>query len=271
MTSSVRFQDWIFQNEGSAFEAEVVWNGSVYFISYTPVRAGIYNLSAVIFINDSSVHISNSPFKLFVQPSVNVSAWKSTANGEGLTLSTAGIRSYFTITTHDIYGGVTYSDSPRFGIFLPTHEPPLGFLLQTLESTASYAISYIPMVVGDHPLKICAPVGSGFDGEYYADPDFVTNIFNRIDNEIDFTWQQGRPGTDLSVEIRKPGLSFAVRWTGFVFTMLEQIHTFSIQLLGPDERVRLWLDESLMIDQVQLDFLSSKNSTEMLIFLTAVE
>ena len=43
--------------------------------------------------------------------------------------------------------------------------------------------------------------------------------------------------------------SFAVRWTGYVSSSLPQPHTFVAEIADADERVKLWIDSSLIIDQ----------------------
>jgi hypothetical protein len=246
---SISQQNWMVQNGDFVFEADVEWNTSVYIISYTPMRSGLFNLSALFFVNGTSFHVSGSPFPLFVRPSANVSAVKSSACGSALTLSTIGTRSYFTISTRDMYGGIQFSDSPKFRIFISGQAPPSNYALERIEESG-YVVSYIAIVAGDFAFHLCAPLGNGFQAEYYADTSFMTSTFNRIDQEIDFTWHRGRPGTDLFVQARKPGLSFAVRWSGFLFSDLNQMHTISVELLESDERVRMWFDNTLLVDQV---------------------
>ena len=243
------WQNWPFQNGDYVFEADVDWNTSAYIVSYTPTRSGLYNLSAVFATNGSFFHVSGSPFLLFVRPSENVSAGNSVAYGVGLTLSTIGVRSYFTITPRDKYDGIQFPDYPKFRISILGIAQPLSFDLDIVLGFG-YMVSYMPLTKGDLGLELCTPVGNGFHAEYYADTNFMTSILHRTDEEIDFTWQRGRPGTDLFVQSRKPGLSFAVRWTGFLSSRLNQIHTISVDLLESDERVRMWFDDSMILDQV---------------------
>jgi hypothetical protein len=243
-------QDWTFQEGESAFEAEIFWNRTAYLVWYRPLRSGVHNLSATFSNESSSFHIRGSPFQLIIYPSANVSSRNSMAKGDGLTLSTAGIRSFFSITVRDRWGGLQYSDAPSIGVFVHGHHLPLEYMFEGMYGIGMFSVSYIPKVVGEFPLKICSLSENGLLAEYFADTSFLTKTLSRVDGEIDFTWHRGRPGADLFLEARKPSLSFAVRWRGYVSSALDQIHTFGIHVLERDERVRLWLDDVLLVDQV---------------------
>ena len=245
-------QDWTFQEGESAFEAEVFWNRTAYLVWYKPLRSGVHNLSAMFSKENNSFHIRGSPFQLIIYPSANVSSINSIANGDGLTLSTAGIRSCFSITVRDRWGGLQYSNAPSIGVFVQGHHLPLGYRFEGISGIGRFLVSYIPKVAGEFSLQVCSLSGNGLFAEYFADASFLTKTLSRVDRQIDFTWHRGRPGSDLFVDVRKPSLSFAVRWRGFVFSALDQIHTFGIHVLEPDERVSLWMDDVLLVDQVLL-------------------
>jgi hypothetical protein len=150
-----------------------------------------------------------------------------------------------------------YSGASSIGIFVQGHHLPLGYRLEGMNGIGRYTVSYVPKMVGEFSLEICTPLQNGLSAEYFADPSFLTKTFSRIDNEIDFTWHRGRPGSDLFVDIRKPSLSFAVRWKGYVSSELDQIHTFGVHVLECDERVRMWMDDVFLVDQVLSFFFDS--------------
>jgi hypothetical protein len=243
-------QDWTFQEEESAFEADVFWNSTAYLVWYRPLRSGIHNLSAVFNNQSSSFHIHGSPFQLIIYPSANISSRNSIANGDGLTLSTAGIRSCFSITVRDRWGGLQHSDAPSIGLFVQGHQLPLDYRFEGINGIGRFLVSFIPKLVGELSIKICSLSENGLLAEYFADASFLTKTFSRVDKEIDFTWNRGRPGSDLFMDVRKPSLSFAVRWRGYITSALDQVHTFGIRVLERDERVRLWMDDVLLVDQV---------------------
>jgi hypothetical protein len=77
-------------------------------------------------------------------------------------------------------------------------------------------------------------------------------IYTTVDPVVNFNWATGVPGSlYITGDVIQPG-GFAVRWTGYVSSVLPQVHTFSALMGGLDERVRLWIDDALVIDQVSV-------------------
>eukprot|EP00961_Rhodomonas_salina_P004188 57542-Rhodomonas_salina.2 len=76
---------------------------------------------------------------------------------------------------------------------------------------------------------------------------------SRIDASVDFWWQRGRrllaePATQDCLPLNA---SFSVRWAGFLRPSLAQTYTMFTVVSGSDERVKLWVDNQLLIDQWQ--------------------
>lgn len=89
------------------------------------------------------------------------------------------------------------------------------------------------------------PLGSGIGllGQYYDDDDFdfsVAPSLTRIDPVVDFDWGAGSPAAIL------PNDNIAVRWTGFVLPLFNEVLTFHTIT---DDGVRLWINDSLIIDR----------------------
>jgi hypothetical protein len=77
----------------------------------------------------------------------------------------------------------------------------------------------------------------------------------RLDTTIDFS-SDTETGDELASDWPGEGANsladgkwFSVRWTGFVLPAAAGEHTFHATLKGADERVKVWIDNSLLIDQ----------------------
>lgn len=82
--------------------------------------------------------------------------------------------------------------------------------------------------------------GSGLRGEYYRGKIFGGAATLRADPFIDFDWGTGTPGAIDTAN------NFSIRWTGFVQPQYTQAYTFYITT---DERARLWVNNTLLVDQ----------------------
>lgn len=80
-----------------------------------------------------------------------------------------------------------------------------------------------------------------------------------LDATVDFSSVDAAPGaevtwpssTDLPLAYFKlrDASAFLVRWSGWVKSSVAGTHTFSPAVVGADERVKLWIDSNLVIDQ----------------------
>ena len=229
--------------------AEVVWNSSAFLVSYVPARAGAHNLTVGLVSTAGMVHITGSPFPLLVLSSTNLSVVHSVAQGFGLTLATSGLPAGFTIVARDQFNGALQSDVGRFGLFVASNQA-ITCNISSHVASGTYSVAYILTLAGVYTMSVCVADQSGLVGDYYGDTGFQALLFSRQDRMIDFVWPRGRPGSDLLGGDWNAGRSFAIRWTGFVHSTLEQTHTFGTELGGPNERVKLWVDQSIIIDQV---------------------
>jgi hypothetical protein len=80
----------------------------------------------------------------------------------------------------------------------------------------------------------------GLFAEYYAGPVLAGNPIQAMDPMVNFTWGAQAPAPGLDP------LSFSARWTGGVLAPLGETFTFSLRT---NSGVRLWLDNTLVIDQ----------------------
>ena len=126
----------------------------------------------------------------------------------------------------------------------------VGSSTVTLDSTTIYgSVQYSTDMSGTHFFHICAGDGSGLLAKYFLDDELKNGLFEQLDAEVNFDWVLGRPGSSLIPGDVTAGAGFGIRWSGYVTPYLSQIHTFSLEMSEADERVKLWIDEQLLIDQ----------------------
>ncbi len=171
---------------------------------------------------------------------------------QGLTLSTAGVASSFTVSMRDVYGASLYDNVGRLGLFTSTSTLLPSVSISIFSTTATQTITYMSTRSGDYSLRVCGATGNGLAAEYFADSLMTAPVYTTKDSAVDFNWATGVPGSRfLTGDVTQPG-GFAVRWTGYVWSVLPQVHTFSAVMAGADERARLWIDDSLIVDQVRV-------------------
>ncbi|HEV7299457.1 MAG TPA: PQQ-dependent sugar dehydrogenase [Tepidisphaeraceae bacterium] len=84
-----------------------------------------------------------------------------------------------------------------------------------------------------------AAATSGLHATYYNNPDFTGTSASRLDAAVNFDWDRGAPMAPIAAD------TFSVRWTGQVTPQYSQTYTFYTQ---SDDRVRLWVNNRLLID-----------------------
>ena len=108
-------------------------------------------------------------------------------------------------------------------------------LKQTLELPAAWESS----AIGQKLIQYATLDGKGLTGRYYNNSDFTGYRGRRTDVGVNFDWQDGAPKVMSSPD------SFSIRWTGQVEAQHSETYTFYTQ---SDEKVRLWVNGQLLID-----------------------
>lgn len=80
--------------------------------------------------------------------------------------------------------------------------------------------------------------GSGLTGQYFHNADHTGLALERVE-AVDFNWGASSPAPGVDAD------SFSVRWTGQVEAIYSETYVFRT---SSDERVRLWVDGQLLID-----------------------
>ncbi|NDJ86271.1 MAG: SH3 domain-containing protein [Chloroflexi bacterium] len=91
-----------------------------------------------------------------------------------------------------------------------------------------------------HPLDSQANPDTGWFGTFYDNPSLTGSpVLSRNEREINFNWSMDPPAAEV------PSDGFSARWTG-AFHFEEGNWQFTV---GVDDGVRLWVNDTLLIDQ----------------------
>jgi len=127
--------------------------------------------------------------------------------------------------------------------------------------SSRYEVTYTPTVKGDYQVHASLAQGSGLDATYYDDMELSEPVSSWVEEQVAFNVedvQQGfgneepRSFGDLALSDKQ---SFSVRWAGLLqlfddsFDLSPTVFTFEAGIAETDERVKLWVDNSLIIDQ----------------------
>lgn len=116
--------------------------------------------------------------------------------------------------------------------------------IEVVPSPQEFVVTGIKGVAGSSGVSL-APIGPALLGEYFNQrstsiPAAWTATATRADTTINFDWGNGSPGlTGISDN------NFSVRWTGYITP--PETGTFKLYT-STDDGVRLWLNDSLLID-----------------------
>jgi PA14 domain len=100
------------------------------------------------------------------------------------------------------------------------------------------------------PLAHAEEPRTGLKAEYFDYTDLTGKVAERIDQTVDFDWDQSEPVPGV-------GEDFSVRWTGVVTPQHTETYTFNTRT---DDGVRLWIDGELVIDDWRMHAASERNA-----------
>ena len=83
---------------------------------------------------------------------------------------------------------------------------------------------------------------TGLKAEYFDYTDLTGKLAERIDQTIDFDWDQTEPVPGV-------GEDFSARWTGIITPQFSEKYTF---ITRSDDGVRLWVGDELIVDDWEL-------------------
>ena len=202
------------------------------------------------FFTDLPRRQNGRKFDVFVSPGDQKRFSIPTAN---FSIATVGMQAKFSIVIKDLWGNLAGNHvdiiAQLFSDSLPAR-PTHAFVKAIDVNGAFYdARIAIPASAGKYYLLVAQTL-PGLSATYYIDPQLSAPLLSESASNIDFS-AAGllRPFGALSGNI------VGVRWMGFVRPEVAHLHTFSISVSSESERVRLWVDNIVILDQwISLSF-----------------
>ena len=217
-------------------------------------------------------HTAKSPFGLVVAPSYAHGA-TSFATGHGLSVATAGTAAVAIIQVNDMYdnergiGGDIltvrlYPSQAREAdeaCMIGCSSPTRAVHAVIVDNTdSSYSVEYSTFVSGNTSIFAHQLKPGGVHATYYDAPDLTLPRSSRFASQALGGYAASKIGWDsMSSTAGLPGASvatadgYSVRWAGFVSPVDDGLYTFQWARSGnvDADRVKLWLDNSVVIQQ----------------------
>ena len=213
--------------------------------------------------------VTGNPFMLTIRPTA-VCAGTSTFAGHGLTFATAGVTTSFTIQAKDVYGNdMGYGGNVIVGRAFRDNCascPPIVHGETVDLGNSTFTVSYTATRTGDYKVHASIAFQGGLWATYYDHYDneqlvnYLESPYGRdwVGDYLESPWEvRVEPQVDWSgtaSQVPMTGLTadrkWAARWAGFVKPCrADYPYTFFIPIESADERVQLWVDNSLIINQ----------------------
>ena len=225
-------------------------------------------------------HVQGSPFELFLQPSL-VSWRDSSAQGSGLSFATAGLSAHFTVVARDEYYNLRNDWRDQVVSFSNNLEPASptdsrsdhGISWHGSVSASvvpgTYHVSYMVTRAGLTRVAASLVATGGLMATYYdammtagfeSQPVMARMVQQASEGSAGGAVARGGPLRAHSVT----GAGYTVRWAGLFRPQFADLYTFQTRSLNvsmdsqPTERMKLWVDNQLIIDQwVSLSYLDA--------------
>jgi len=199
----------------------------------------------------SPSHIFGSPFKLYVDPAL-ICATTSTVIGGGLSYATTGHTASFTIQTKDMYDNLRTSHDDSHDLWSVRVQPsgserPKHATVTPGVTKSIYNVVYHPTKCGISQVHASVAVSGLLAATYYdsRSTEFDSPVSSRTESTIN--WSQGTTITPIASLANDV---FSARWAGFVHvtTGTTSAYTFEASMKSSCDRVRLWVDNLLLLD-----------------------
>ena len=113
-----------------------------------------------------------------------------------------------------------------------------------------HKVAYTATASGDYEVVVSVAQGHGLHATFYSDTELETSVLSERRDTIDFD--------QVSEPVLGGDTSFSVRWAGllkmkgehdYASPLSDEVFTFEAGVAESDERVKLWVDNSLIIDR----------------------
>jgi len=212
-------------------------------LAYLVTRSAMYQAE----LSYNGIALPGSPFSCIVEPS-EAEAAASKMMGPGLTLTTAGVLSFFKIFARDRFGNNVSNAADNLQIALRNQSKFARDVLVTVthrshqEYTAKYQ-NFIPSVASLRSFLV--KIG-GIEATYYSSDSlhFLAAVKASTVSSIDFSAavSQAPPASSLPLNS-----TYSIRWAGM---LRQQAHNVTLRAArqSAGERVKVWVDNTLLIN-----------------------
>jgi hypothetical protein len=220
-------------------------------------------------------HVQGSPFELFLQPNL-ANPHQSSAKGDegfgGASLVTAGMAAHFSVVVRDDYSNLRNDWRDQLAAFAHNLEPALpgradgGYgsawhgSVSASVVPGTYNVAYMVTRAGLTRLSASLVAPGGLTATYYdstatagfeSQPVMARMVEQASEGAAGGAVARGGPLRAHSVT----GSGYTVRWAGLFRPSSAQLYTFQTRSLNvsvdapPTERMKVWIDNQLVIDQ----------------------
>ena len=205
-------------------------------LSFRLTMSGSYLIS----VRGADAHISGSPFALLCEPGV---ARRDARYSIALLAAVAGEPLTFEVAARDEFGNRGTSQTLRAFSRSPGSRNSNATVVPLGDS--GFQVTVLVTGTGNYSVQLRADVGFGLAATYYAG-DFVERRAARVDASVDFSSSSASfvPAATLTAAAQ-----YSVRWSGLVRPQSAGEYTFHGRVSSASDRMKLWVDNSLLIDQ----------------------
>ena len=128
--------------------------------------------------------------------------------------------------------------------------PPQPLYAPSVNASSSIQVGYTASFlattkIGTHSMFASLALVGGLSATYFSSTDLSGPQSSRHDNVVNLV----RTATSSPAASIPLGSAFGVRWSGLIWPQYAQTYTMTVLLQNSGERARLWVDNSLVIDQ----------------------
>jgi len=175
--------------------------------------------------------------------------------GSAISVATVSQPASFSLLARDRFGNIC-DDSHQWFLDVSrnsTYVGPDAKIPVSLASTAPclYEAGYTVTASGAYYISVRNIVAGGLTATYYDTDQLTSPLSSIVDEQMNFK------STNFSSAGMWPRQSssslnasmFSVRWRGWIKPTLSALYTFRTEPLGDAQRVKLWIDNSLLINE----------------------
>ena len=179
-----------------------------------------------------------SSFDEWIQVMVgDVCSMRSTASGTGLTVSTAFSPALFTIRSRDAAGNMVTAPDQDLVVRIETAAESRFLFIRDVNGI--FVVNYTLESQNQYWIHATFLKQGGLIASYYSNGSWSSPEHFNFDEDIDFSSSLFASSTTL----------FQVRWSGYLRPSFFEDYMLYASLLVSSDRVRLWVDNCLLVDQ----------------------